>query len=296
MLRITQPVSTKTAISGAPISSNKERYTVVEHNQTVVKKRKSSPKYLRALLLGTPEQNSKVLTLSNLIVNTLLVIFATDLIYRSEIFYPAANLSFARTGYVSQTTAKILVREPDASRLPLFVYHRMEPENGGVSYPWIQSPPIQALTPAMDYAIPVELHNLQPAIRYRYRTSNNHSGTFHTAPATLNTLDFASQEKTTKFTFLTSSCIKARVPYNPLDHPLHIQGFNILGDLLHRKTLIPDFMLFLGDFIYIDVPRRPSKNTPTVEGYRRYTALLNLATWNKPLTFSQTIPSNLFLT
>lgn len=246
----------------------------LEATQATTIKKKSSPKYLRALLLGTPQQNSKILTLINLTINTVLLVFTADLVYRSEIFYPASKLSFARTGYVSQTTAKILVREPDASKLPLFVSHRMEPESGDASYPWIQSSPIQTLTPATDYASTVELHNLQPDTRYKYRTSNNHSGTFHTAPANPSTLDtalgYTSRENPAKFTFLTSSCIKARVPYNPLDHPLHIQGFNILGDLLHRKILTPNFMLFLGDFIYIDVPKRPSKGTPIVEGYRKY--------------------------
>lgn len=287
-LKITDPVpaikSCTAEQHGHPLAHEATRAT-----QAVIKK-KSSPKYLRALLFGIPSQKSKILTLANLIVNTLLVIFTTDLIYRSEIFYPATELSFVRTGYVSQTTAKILVREPDSSKLPLFFAHRMEPESGDVSDPWVQSPPIQELTPATDYAIPVELHNLQPATKYRYRTSNNHTGTFHTAPATLNDLDstlgYTSREKATKFTFLTSSCIKARVPYNLVDHPLHIQGFNILGDLLHKKTLTPDFMLFLGDFIYIDVPKRPSKNTPIVEGYRKYTTLLGFDAWNNPLIFS----------
>ncbi|KAF8418482.1 PhoD-like phosphatase-domain-containing protein, partial [Terfezia claveryi] len=205
--------------------------------------------------------NSKLLTLANLLINTLLVGFTLDMVYRSEFFYPATDLSFARTGYVSQTGAKILLREPDASKLPLYIYHRIEPEESDIEYPWIQSPPLDQLTAATDYALPVQLRNL-----HRVR------GTFHTAPTKLDPSDAALGEaaRKKKFTFLTSSCVKARVPYNPFDHPLYVRGFKILGNLLRKKVVIPDFMMFLGDFIYIDVPKRPSKDTPIVEGYRKH--------------------------
>lgn len=248
-----------------------EKPLAIEATETIIK-RKIRPNKLKSLLLGTPEPNSKLLTLTSLLLNTLLVAFTTDMVYRSEIFHPATDLSFARTGYVSQTGAKILVREPDASQLPLSIQYRIEPEENDVEYPWLQSPIIEKTTPATDYALPIELRNLHPNTRYRYRTSNNHTGTFHTAPAKLNSLDLAlgHTARKTKFTFLTSSCVKARVPYNPFDHPLHIRGFKILGELLRKKVVVPDFMMFLGDFIYIDVPKRPSENTPIVEGYRKY--------------------------
>ena len=248
-----------------------EKPIAIESTETIVK-RKNRPNKLKSLLLGLPEPNSKLLTLANLLINTAFVLFTADLTYRSELFYPSSDFSFARTGYVGQSTAKLLLREPDTSKLPLFVYHRIDPEDGDVKYPWIQSQPISKLTAATDYALPVELRNLHPDTRYSYRTSNNHTGTFHTAPAKLSTLDRALGEtaRKTKFTFLTTSCAKARFPYNPLHHPLHMRGFKILGELLRKKVVIPDFMVFLGDFIYIDVPKRPSKNIPIVEGYRQY--------------------------
>ncbi|KAF8432840.1 PhoD-like phosphatase-domain-containing protein [Terfezia claveryi] len=248
-----------------------EKPVSIETTETIIK-RKNRPNKLRSILLGIPEPNSKLLTLANLLINTLLVGFTLDMVYRSEFFYPATDLSFARTGYVSQTGAKILLREPDASKLPLYIYHRIEPEESDIEYPWIQSPPLDQLTAATDYALPVQLRNLHPSTRYRYRTSNNHTGTFHTAPTKLDPSDAALGEaaRKTKFTFLTSSCVKARVPYNPFDHPLYVRGFKILGNLLRKKVVIPDFMMFLGDFIYIDVPKRPSKDTPIVEGYRKH--------------------------
>jgi alkaline phosphatase D len=69
------------------------------------------------------------------------------------------------------------------------------------------------------------------------------------------------------FTFLTSSCIKARFPYNPFtQHPLSIPGFKHMANVIKSIPGGAQFMLFLGDFIYIDVPRRFGT---TVEDYRR---------------------------
>lgn len=268
-----------------------EKPVAIEATETIIK-RKNRPNKLRSILFGIPEPNSRLLTLASLLINTLLVGFTADMVYRSEFFYPATDLSFARTGYVSQTDAKILLREPDASKLPLYVYHRIEPEQSDIEYPWIQSAPLDQLTAATDYALPVQIRNLHPGTRYRYKTSNNHTGTFHTAPTKLNSLDTALGEaaRKTKFTFLTSSCVKARVPYSLFDHPLHIRGFKILGDLLREKVVIPDFMMFLGDFIYIDVPKRPSKDTPIVEGYRKYVPLSPCTPgWSGDLTRSTDI-------
>jgi len=271
---VTPPVTAvdKGGMGVTPLEPGKP--IAIEATQTIIK-RKNRPNKLSSLLFGIPEPNSKLLTLASLFINTLLVGFTTDMIYRSELFYPATELSFARTGYVSQTDAKILLREPDASKLPLYIYYRIEPEESDIEYPWIQSPPLDQLTAATDYALPVQIRNLHPSTKYRYRTSNNHTGTFHTAPLKLNSLDMTLGEiaRKSKFTFLTSSCVKARVPYNPFDHSLHIRGFKILGDLLRKKVIVPDFMMFLGDFIYIDVPKRPARDTPIVEGYRKYVPL-----------------------
>ncbi|KAI5809044.1 PhoD-like phosphatase-domain-containing protein [Peziza echinospora] len=245
----------------------------IEATETVVK-RKIRPNKLKSLLLGTPAPNSRGLNLLNLLLHTLLASFVADLTYRSEYFHPAQDLSFARTGYVSENSARILIREPDELKLPLYVYHRPEPEDSNVKYQWIQSPPIRRLTPVTDFTVPVEIHELHPSTKYAYRTSNGHAGSFRTAPARLSALDKAMghHARNTKFTFLTSSCIKARFPYNPFHHPLHMRGFKILGQMLRDKIVVPDFMLFLGDFIYIDVPHRPkvSKTKSITEGYREH--------------------------
>jgi alkaline phosphatase D len=84
---------------------------------------------------------------------------------------------------------------------------------------------------------------------YEWRTSNNHSGEF-IVPAPIG---HAEETNYGPFTFLATSCIVQRLPYNPFDHPLAIPGLRHLAKVL--PSLDAQFMLFLGDFIYADVPR-----------------------------------------
>lgn len=95
---------------------------------------------------------------------------------------------------------------------------------------------------------------------YEWKTSNGHSGLFTSAPQP----GYKTEKNDGVFTFLTSSCIIPRFPYNPMDHPLSIPGFKHLADLL--PSLGAQFMLFLGDFIYSDVPIRFGTS---VEDFRR---------------------------
>ena len=119
---------------------------------------------------------------------------------------------------------------------------------------WKRVGQVNRLREATDYTHTFTIEGLVPSTRYQYALSNNHTGSFVTAPA----------PGTSKFTFLTSSCIKPRVPYSPFAHPLEFRGLRHVASML--PSLKASFMLFLGDFIYIDVPRRFGYS---VESYRR---------------------------
>jgi alkaline phosphatase D len=95
---------------------------------------------------------------------------------------------------------------------------------------------------------------------YDWKTSNGHSGIFTSAPRP----GYKTSKNGGVFTFLTSSCIIPHFPYNPMDHPLSILGFKHLANLL--PSLGAQFMLFLGDFIYADVPLTFGSS---VEDFRR---------------------------
>ena len=218
----------------------------------------NSSHILRTLFLGLPSPKSTVWSLVTLTMNVLLVLGVLDMVYRGPMLYQSRDLSFARVGFVSDTSAKILVREPNVSQVPIYFSYRGAP-GSGVDGAWKSAGQVYWLSQEKDFTSTVTLEKLRPSTQYQYVVSNNHTGFFTTAPTAGRMVPGRR-----KFTFVTSSCIKPRFPYNPFSHPLTIPG------LKHLSKWIPDlhasFMLFLGDFIYIDVPHRFGSDAET---YRR---------------------------
>lgn len=208
----------------------------------------------RCLLLGLPSPVSIFWTFVTVGINILLCLFVADLIYRPRLFYKSSDLSFARVGYVSDSTANILIREPSPSQPTIHIWYRSAPEGIESQDTWKYAGGIEHLTNGSDFTRALTISDLVPATRYEYSLSNNHTGSFVTAPP----------QGTGKLTFFASSCIKANFPYNPFSHPLSITGFRHVANLI--PSLHPSFMLFLGDFIYIDVPKRFGFD---VEDYRQ---------------------------
>ena len=213
---------------------------------------------LRTMVLGLPSPRSNLWSLSTLSINILLVLGVIDVVYRGPMLYQSHGLSFARVGFISDTSAKILVREPDNAQLPIYLSYRGGP-GLGVDDAWKSAGQAYWLSNETDFTTTFTINKLQPLTSYQYAVSNNRTGFFTTAPP-------AGQMPPGrgKLAFLTSSCIKPRFPYNPFSHPLTIPG------LKHLAKWIPElhasFMLFLGDFIYVDVPHRFGTDAET---YRR---------------------------
>ena len=187
--------------------------------------------------------------------------------------YPGDDVTFSRIGHVSHTSAKLLVREPDPGQLPLGIYY----QEVGQKDPgeWRQKGTVYALDNKTDFTVPVTLNSLKPATSYRYSLSNKQTGTFVTAPAPFS-------KAGGRLSFLTSSCMKPNFPYNPLAHPLRIYGIEQVSDFIHKlpSMLRPSFMLFLGDFIYIDVPQRFGSST---SHYRsEYRRVYSSPSWSYP--------------
>ncbi|KAL2264291.1 hypothetical protein VTK26DRAFT_7896 [Humicola hyalothermophila] len=204
----------------------------------------------RTLLTGAPNPRSLALSSATLLLNALLVGFVADRLFRDR-FLTANDLSFARVGYVSQDEAKLLIREPDQSKMPVTVEVRIKDPQPPFDNPlWQNAGGVRWTTSETDYTavVPIPLRNSKKRT-YEWRTSNNHSGEFTVPPP----VGHADETNYGPFTFLTTSCIVPRLPYNPLDHPLAIPGLRHLAKLL--PSLGAQFMLFLGDFIYADVPR-----------------------------------------
>lgn len=203
---------------------------------------------LRSLLMGLPSTTSSAATLITMMINVIITIFTLDFVLRGT-FYPTAEVTFSRVGYVSPTSAKVLVREPRPEMLPLhFSYQKIIDGHEEAN---LEAGILYMLGNSTDYTYPFTLDNLESSTQYRYSLSNNLTGEFITAPD-------PDSPDSSRLTFLTSSCIKPNFPYNPLRHPLRIPGVETLSRAVAKFPSIarPAFMLFLGDFIYIDVPMR----------------------------------------
>jgi len=235
--------------------------------ETVVLEKKN-PCVLKTLLTGLPSPSSILWSLVTFAINMGLVAMVADLTYRAALFFPAHDLSLVRLGYVSESSANLLVREPDYSHLPITLSYRPVDMSHTSSIGrkrfdniWKSADTIRWLSRDTDFTAAITISPLTPDTRYQYVLSNNHSGYFITAPPIG---QISRQSVREKFTFLHTSCLKAHFPYNPLDRPLHIPGLKYLAKWLSQ--LKPAFILFLGDFIYIDVPRRHGSDIST---YRR---------------------------
>ena len=216
------------------------------------------PDALRTMLLGLPSPKNALWGMATVAMNIILVLGVLDVIYRGPVFYQSHELSFTRVGYVSDTSASILVREPNNSQTPIYISYRGAPSSG-LGDVWKSVGTVYSLSNDTDYTATFTITGLRASTHYEYAASNNHAGSFKTAPRTGHMAPGA-----LKFTFLTSSCIKPRFPYNPFQHTLTIPGLKHLAKWIPR--LRASFMLFLGDFIYIDVPHRFGADTET---YRR---------------------------
>lgn len=232
---------------------------IVEETIAPVKRHIST---LETLLLGTPNPNSLLSSALTFLINAACVAMVTDMVFTPRWSHPSHDLSFARVGYVSDSEAKLLVREPDQAKMPITVeVHIKDAVAPFDNTVWQTAGGISWTANDTDYTAVVNIPLGHPEQRvYEWRTSNNHSGEFTSAPRPGKMPSLHDG----KFTFLATSCIVPRLPYNPLDHPLSFPGMKHLAKVL--PTLGAQFMLFLGDFIYIDVPRRFGDN---VENYRQ---------------------------
>ncbi|KAF5026516.1 hypothetical protein F66182_1376 [Fusarium sp. NRRL 66182] len=219
------------------------------------------PGIAKILLLGAPNAKRPIASFLTFLINSLLIGLTADALYRARWYYPSDDLSFVRLGYVSPSEARFIIREPDQLQMPVtFEYHIKNPEPPIDGNLWLQGGYVISTDNSTDFTatLTVPLDNTKQST-YEWRTSNNHTGEFRSAPKEgemPNTEDGL-------FTFLSTSCILPRFPYNPLEHPLAIPGLRNLANLIPK--LSPQFMLFLGDFIYIDVPERFGKSA---EEYR----------------------------
>ena len=178
------------------------------------------------------------------------------MVYRGYLLHSSEDLSIVRIGFVSDNEVKFLIREPDQAALPLSIKICVEDAD---SEDCTNSPEVMETTVETDFTSIIVAkfwHDEQKT--YGWTSSNGHRGTVTAAPRP------GAMPANGNFTFLSTSCIVNHFPYNPLDSALSIPGLRRLHALLPH--LEAQFMLFLGDFIYIDVPHRFGRGS---DAYRR---------------------------
>ncbi|KAK2064657.1 PhoD-like phosphatase [Colletotrichum caudatum] len=232
----------------------------IQIEETVTVREKSSP--WKTLLAGTPSSTSPILSALTFLINVALVAMTADFLLRVRHYHPVDDLSFVRLGYVSPSEAKFVLREPDQAKMPVSLEIRIKDPQPPFDNPvWQLGGGTRYTDNTTDFTatITIPLKHSQQRI-YEWRTSNNHSGELIAPPKAGQMSAFADN----KFTFLSTSCILPRFPYSPFENPLAIPGMRHLANVLPK--LQAQFMLFLGDFIYIDVPKRQGKHE---EDYRQ---------------------------
>ena len=224
--------------------------------------------FFKTIILGIPDWNEVDYSYFTIGINILLALFALDLVFRGPLLYSSADIRFSRVGYVDSTSAQVLVREPESTQFPVYANlkdHRSGNRRTGYTTFYAGED--------TDFTFSTTFDSLAPDSEYTYDLSNNLTGTFRTAPS-------QSDVANGKLTFLTSSCIKANFPYSPFNHALDIPGFKHLSTIVQSLPTPAAFMLFLGDFIYVDVPLRLSS---TVSHYRaEYRRVYASPSWNLP--------------
>ncbi|KAK8057090.1 PhoD-like phosphatase-domain-containing protein [Apiospora saccharicola] len=189
-------------------------------------------------LLGWLDVTRPLLSALTALVNILCALSAADFVYRGQYLHPSQELSFSRMGYVDATSARVVIRAPQASVVEL---QAKLTDLGTFPEDKVMSAIVRNLSEETDWAGTFTLHGLLPDTVYTYSTNASHAGTFKTAG-----------EHPKKWTMIQTSFVKPFYPYNPLDHALSVKGLDHLGRHLGNRTA--EFMLFLGDFIYIDLP------------------------------------------
>jgi alkaline phosphatase D len=183
-----------------------------------------------------------------------------DFVYRARLLHLGDDVIFSRIGFVDDRSAKIVLRRPGAASVLL----EYKPEG---AEQWIHGS-VQRFSNITDYVETILLRDLSEDTLYEYRTNTSLHGSFQTA---------APYPK--RWSMVSSSFISPGFPYNPVGSSLEIPGLKHLSQYVQSRSI--DFMLFLGDFIYIDLPL-PQRQT-NIDYRRAYRRVYASPSWTPAL-------------
>ncbi|GAA5929516.1 alkaline phosphatase D family protein [Sporobolomyces koalae] len=234
---------------------------------------------VRSLVFGTPTPTSSFLNYTSIAINTLLFAFAMDAIWTPIFGMDEASLAFARVGAVSHNEVKLVARIPAQTSLvpqqpdsfayntSLSVSEGLLPEDdfsgAKLAYrptkplgKWIAGPDF-VTSEANDWVATIKLEGLWASTEYEYRLLRPSSLQVAHHPAfpnvqTFTTFPDPSLSQPTHYTFASSSCVKPGFPWTGPHNKRSVKGAESFLKIAEKVGV--RFMVFLGDFIYADVP------------------------------------------
>ncbi|GJE97915.1 PhoD-like phosphatase-domain-containing protein [Phanerochaete sordida] len=286
---VTRLEKTRVRITNGSVEEEKEEETIVREYPL-----EARPDPVLSVLFSIPGP-ARLLNIANLAINTVLFLFALDFV-----LYPAyddaADVVFTRVGAVYPDSAKLVVRYPlnEANATENHVRVLWRQVSALENSAWHVGPVLN-LTAADDWVSTASLGGLWPSTNYEYILADAEATPlpYPAEPIKFHTFPDPRIPTGSHFRFVVSSCATPNFPYVPF-HGRRIKGFDLLADYLWPQvpsapiqanatdasnateaTLamkgdeVPptEFMLFLGDFIYADVPMYFGDD---VESYRRF--------------------------
>ena len=112
--------------------------------------------FFKVLLVGIPNWRESEYSYLTIFINGLLALLTLDLVFRGPLLHPVQDLRFSRVGFVDQTSAKVLFREPDPSQLPVYAYLK-----ASGSSTWSTTDRIYYLSSETDFTYPVTFSGLK---------------------------------------------------------------------------------------------------------------------------------------
>ncbi|KAK0459471.1 PhoD-like phosphatase-domain-containing protein [Desarmillaria tabescens] len=268
-----------------------------EHKEVSDNKGRTAAVYVESddivlnILLSLPSSSRRVRWINSAINIALLLAVAEFLC--TPFLDSASDVVFTRVGAVYPDNVKVIARYPPIDNMTqsIRIVWREAPKSGSPSDKEISwnDGPLFNFDENHDWVDVVRIKGLWPNSHYEYSlaTTNGTLLPYPSTPIKFHTFPDPRLPNGNKFSFLVSSCMTTNFPYLPFQGR-RIKGYDILSDLLYPKesassptngtdvsgnktlakerSILPEFLLFLGDFIYADVPIYTGS---TLEDYRR---------------------------
>lgn len=265
------------------------------HHRLKANKRAFTDNAALAIVFGSPANDNQY-NIANFFINLVVFVMTQDFLWTPLLLLPASNVAFARLGHVTHVSAKVVARVPphnwvsqnsydggDHEPLAKVIYKTRDSHNT-----WLEGPVLANASPESDWVDSVVVENLWPSNEYDYSVVYLNGKPIPGIPSQLPLQTTPDPKLTsikasmwggnggTKLSFVSGSCVTLGFPYRPFGH-FRVPGFDLLAEYIKKHST--QFMIFLGDFIYADIPL--SIGTSPENYWRKYRQTMSSASFRK---------------